>query len=412
MSPVHRKLNTIQALQAQYNLIAQYNFKLPSMSTPLSSSNMTTTAGLSHHEDISMADASSATSATSHPTLQSRATDTVQTADTPFALPKEFKPAAVKLDNIERLEGQNNYEDWASQMAMVFDAMRVYDIVIEGSELDISASSSSEHARYQALSKHALLILIQVISKSILKKVSKYRSPHRIWKYLKETYYRDTAFSFVHQVAGLCLLSSKCEKGKPVSEFMDKFDDQWNRVYEMTTGPDPYCQKLRAFLEEDFAKRDFLLTALSEHYPNPVDNLTTKADLSYAEARHRMNSLCSNNQLGDTVSDTALVINKSAYRAKGHRSKPTTSQPTTKVCSYCKRHGGTYEGHFWQECRKLKRDQKQKQAQAHAHAQPPFSQTPQTAQTGLIVQAPSSAMDLDLPNVQNSLSNLNRVMEL
>jgi len=215
-----------------------------------------------NQEDVSMADA--ATSATSHPTLHAtshptlyatshptlhttlhptlQSTNTVQqTADIPFALPKEFKPAAVKLDNIERLEGQNNYEDWASQMTMVFDAMGVYDIVIEGSEPDTCASSSSpEHARYQALSKHALLILIQVISKSILKKVSKYRSPHGIWKYLKETYYRDTAFSFVHQVAGLCLLSSKCEKGKPVSEFMDKFDDQWNRVYEMTTGPDPY----------------------------------------------------------------------------------------------------------------------------------------------------------------------------
>ena len=125
-------------------------------------------------------------------------------------------------------------------------------------------------------------------------------------------------------------------------------------------------------MEEDFAKRDFLLAALSEHYPNPVDNLTTKANLSYAEARHRMNSLCSKNQLGDTASasDTALVVYKPAHRAKRYKSQPTRSQPTTKVCSYCKRHGGTFEGHLWQECRKLKRDQKQKQshAQAHAHA--------------------------------------------
>jgi len=95
-----------------------------------------------------------------------------------FALPRNFKPAAVKLDNIERLEGQHNYEDWASQMALVFDAMGVYDIV-ESLELD-SRASPSDHAGYQSLSKHALLILIQVISKSILKKVSKYRSPHGI----------------------------------------------------------------------------------------------------------------------------------------------------------------------------------------------------------------------------------------
>jgi len=46
-----------------------------------------------------------------------------------FILPKDFKPAAVKLDNIEHLEGQQNYEDWASQMAMVFDAMSVHNML-------------------------------------------------------------------------------------------------------------------------------------------------------------------------------------------------------------------------------------------------------------------------------------------
>jgi len=147
--------------------------------------------------------------------------------------------------------------------------------------------------------------------------------------YLKETYYRDTAFSFVHQVAGLCLLSTKIEKGKPVSEFMNKFDDQWNRVYKMAAGFDPYCQKFRAFLEEDYAKRDFLLAALSEHYLNPVDNLTTKTDLTYAEARHRMHSL-SSNQLEGKANDIALIAGNSTPTAsamvelrKGNSGKAT-----------------------------------------------------------------------------------------
>jgi len=117
-----------------------------------------------------------------------------------------------------------------------------------------------------------MLVLIQVISKPILKKISKLSTPHEIWNSLKETYYRDNAFSFVYQVADLCLLSTQLEKDKSVVEFMEKFDDQWTRVYQMTTGPDPYRQKFRAFLEEDYAKRDFLLAALSKHYPNPVSS--------------------------------------------------------------------------------------------------------------------------------------------
>jgi len=212
-------------------------------------------------------------------------------------------------------------------MEMVFDAMSVHEIVIEGVEPSANATSS-ELQGYQVLSKHGLPILIQVISKLILKKVSKYRSPHAIWRYLKETYYRDTAFSFVLQVAGLCLLSSKYEKGKLVSEFMDKFEEQWSRLYEVTTGSDPYRQKFRAFLEENYAKRDFLLAALSEYYPNPVDNLTTKVDPTYAEARHHLISLYSNNQLGMQVLVLPLPL---------HLTQPLLPEITSKLVGG---HGG------------------------------------------------------------------------
>ena len=49
-----------------------------------------------------------------------------------FTLPKNFKPNPIKLENLERLNGQSNYEEWASQISMVFCAMRVYNIVMEG----------------------------------------------------------------------------------------------------------------------------------------------------------------------------------------------------------------------------------------------------------------------------------------
>ena len=42
---------------------------------------------------------------------------------------KDFKPAPVKLDNLELLDGPYNYEDWAFQISMIFHAMGVYGIV-------------------------------------------------------------------------------------------------------------------------------------------------------------------------------------------------------------------------------------------------------------------------------------------
>jgi len=177
--------------------------------------------------------------------------------------PLSLSQRPVKLDNLERPERQNNYEDWASQMSMAFKPMGVYDNGVHPAP----GATDEEHEAFKALPNHAMLVLIQVISKPILKKISKLSTAHEIWKALKEIFYRDNALSFVHQVADLYLLSTQLEKDKSVVDFMEKFDDQWTRVYQMTTGPDPYRQKFR----------DFLLAALSKHYPNPVDNLTTKS---------------------------------------------------------------------------------------------------------------------------------------
>ena len=87
---------------------------------------------------------------------------------------KDFRPAAVKLGNIDLLTGQDNYEDWDSQMSMVFNAMSVYDIVVNGAQPPPNASPS-EMEGYNALPKHAQLVLIQV-SRSLRK--SQFRSPH------------------------------------------------------------------------------------------------------------------------------------------------------------------------------------------------------------------------------------------
>jgi len=116
-------------------------------------------------------------------------------------------------------------------------------------------------------------------------------------------------------------------------------------------------------LSFDEANRDFLLGALVKHYPNPVDNLSTKDNLTYAEWKSRLHSLAANKQLV-TEADTALITSNSP--ASKNR-KPRTNQNAentissgktdTKWCTYCKKHNKTpFEGHTWTECRRPKRD--------------------------------------------------------
>jgi len=258
------------------------------------------------------------------------------------------KPAPIKLDSLECLEGQTNYEDWASQMSMAFRPMGVYDIIINGVQPALNATDEELEA-HKVLANHAILVLIQVISKHILKKISKLTISHEIWKALRETYYHDNVFFFVHQVADLCSLSTQLEKDQSVVDFMEKFDDQWTRVYQMTTRPDPYQQKFRAFLEEDYAKHDFLLAVLSKHDPNLVDNLMTKLNLSYTELKHHIRALASNRQLDQLsapVIDIALVTEgRGACRCQNYRARQNQTalqnarQSPVIECTYCKKHG-------------------------------------------------------------------------
>ena len=100
-----------------------------------------------------------------------------------------------------------------------------------------------------------------------------------------------------------------------------------------------------------------------------------------------MISLCSNNQL-EKSDDIALVVprNKQSRRSQG-------KEPTgAKICTYCNRHGGKAEGHLWQECRKLKKDQKRKKDQAASNK--PAAKAHVTITT-------SDHMDLNLPLVSN-----------
>jgi hypothetical protein len=75
-------------------------------------------------------------------------------------------------------------------------------------------------------------------------------------------------------------LTYDSQASEPKSEFMARFETEWTRLQSLTTGSnDPYCNKFREFLEEDKAKRYFLLGFLVDHYDKVVDNLTTKGSL-------------------------------------------------------------------------------------------------------------------------------------
>jgi len=259
-----------------------------------------------------------------------------------------IRQVPFKLDNVDLLVGHENYDDWAAQVGLVLRGMGVMDIVLDPTV----AKSVADTA---AMEQSALLVLIQVLSKPILKVVAKLHHPHSIWTYLRQTYYRDSAFSFVSQINTLFGLSGVLDSSRPLSEFIELFESEWQRLYALTASNDPktYRASLRTFLDFDSAKRDLLLACLVPHYPNPVDNLTTKDNLTYSELKTRLYSLSTSHT---TSQDTAFVAGRSPAARKPYNraSRPArfNRQPGSipgsnidKNCSYCSKRGHQAAGH-------------------------------------------------------------------
>ena len=50
------------------------------------------------------------------------------------------------------------------------------------------------------LRQQALLVVIQLVTEPIMAQLANLTSAHEMWAFLKENYYADTSFSFVHQM--------------------------------------------------------------------------------------------------------------------------------------------------------------------------------------------------------------------
>jgi len=97
---------------------------------------------------------------------------------------------------------------------MIFHAMRVYDIAVEGITTHSRRYSREEYEGYEAPSDHAFLILIQVISSPVLQKVTNLsiQIPTRYGNISNRHIIGIMSFSFIYQVAGLCRRCTELEQ--------------------------------------------------------------------------------------------------------------------------------------------------------------------------------------------------------
>lgn len=255
----------------------------------------------------------------------------------------------VKLDKIKPLTGHDNYEQWAQQMRFVFLAMGIAIVVIDGVKCI---------PNYAEVTSQALLVYIQVLSDNIFFEISRITDPHEIWIYLEKTYRRDSAFSFVAQLGKLGALACTDSIKNPTA-FISNFEKEFARFETLCSAPgsSAYRTDMRRAFAHDEAKRDLLLSAFQRTYPNPVDNLTTKDNLTFAQAKDKLLGLADNKhpRTNQSVNQSSNQSVRAAdYKPKvpplssGSASRTVGTSSKVLECSWCKKHSpATAQGHFY-----------------------------------------------------------------
>ena len=200
----------------------------------------------------------------------------------------------MKINKITTLTGKENYQSWADQLTIIFKAVGLFKVIMNGAK-PRNGDSHAEWDAYNEIVSEAIVILVQVVSKPIMTIIGRIQDPYLIWIHLRTQYYSDTAYSFVHKLDTLFSLSSSYDANKSISEFIETFENEWAALEQLATststassGASLYRRRFNAFLSCDKAKRDILLSSLILHMENIIDNISTKADMTFTEAKSRL----------------------------------------------------------------------------------------------------------------------------
>jgi len=89
-------------------------------------------------------------------------------------------PLNVKLENIGKLSGQDNYQIWSASMTIILKGIKAYEIVVDGMSPAEDADTTEVNA-YDHLCHTASTVFIQVVSQVIMEKIVELEKPHLMW---------------------------------------------------------------------------------------------------------------------------------------------------------------------------------------------------------------------------------------
>ncbi|RPB27941.1 hypothetical protein L211DRAFT_475088 [Terfezia boudieri ATCC MYA-4762] len=164
---------------------------------------------------------------------------------------------------------------------MILDVLDATQVVVNGYRPPISASAA-QLAHHKHIATESLLLLIQVVSQQIMLQIGRHWSAHKIWLYLRKSYYKDNPLAFVYKIHAFNSFSSTLDTSQSITDFINTFEIRWMRLQTLTSNARPGSFKAvyRTLLELEEAK--------SHSLPQRSRQSDDQENLSYDDLKERL----------------------------------------------------------------------------------------------------------------------------
>ena len=205
---------------------------------------------------------------------------------------KNFTPQ-YKLSSIPKLTGTEDYRHWRDISQYVLELFNCWDILLETDTIDQYDEDEDYNTfvDFQGRYQYAATYFIQTVDPTLLIILTTQKTPSKIWTTLEDKFSREHTSSFFDQLNSV--FDTKYDASDPISEHINKYDTQWNRLQlrcATATASDRYALPFafKSVFESTEAKAALLLHSLPESMNNIVDNVQTKEDLIYDHVYRRL----------------------------------------------------------------------------------------------------------------------------
>lgn len=292
------------------------------------------------------------------------------TSPTTPAPVKEWVAPNIKISNPYYLTNEN-YAVWCKRAKVHLRNAGVWGVVI-GTEP--KPTGDDPYDNWTRKNYHALDLLIQMVSEdTFITQIGDAETASGAWKDLENMLDRKNVTSVMHPINAL--LDLKKDESTTWQAHIADFEARWNTIVTKVSSADSsskaWLQGLRQCFSDTEYKAHLLLRTVPASLSNVVDNLQTKADITYTDVRTKLLDL----QSESTTTGSGLIAtsnkkksstSKSATSGKASASSASSASSKKSApkdeCTYCWKRNLTPRKHKHTECPILKKALEEKKA--------------------------------------------------